>query len=110
MPWRTTYKAVDCGIFVMRHMEMYNGSDIWLNNMKNEKAGQKPQIKFLRVKYWANILLLPYNMSKKELLKEANEEWKKQQKKSKTVTNINVKVNKNLMKKFNETLQKAYSA
>ncbi|GJZ69431.1 ulp1 protease family, C-terminal catalytic domain-containing protein [Tanacetum coccineum] len=110
MPWRTTYNAVDCGLFVMRHMEMYNGSGIWLNNMKNEKAGQKSQIKFLRAKYLEKILLLPYNISKKELLKEANEEWKKQQKKSKTVTNMDVKVNKNLMKKFNETLQKAYSA
>ncbi|GJS46565.1 hypothetical protein Tco_0596686 [Tanacetum coccineum] len=110
MPWRTTYNVVDCGSFVMRHMEMYNGSGIWLNNMKNEKAGQKSQINFFRAKYLAKILLLPYNMSKKELLKEANEEWKKQQKKSKTVTNMDVKVNKNLMKKFNETLQKAYSA
>ncbi|GKA01675.1 ulp1 protease family, C-terminal catalytic domain-containing protein [Tanacetum coccineum] len=110
MPWRTTYNAVDCGLFVMRHMKMYNGSGVWINNMKNEKEGQKSQINFFRAKYLAKILLLPYNTSKEELLKEANEKWKKQQNKSTTVTNMDVKVDKNLMKKFNETLQKAYSA
>ncbi|GJS80759.1 hypothetical protein Tco_0730640 [Tanacetum coccineum] len=76
----------------------------------NEKEGQKSQINFFRAKYLAKILLLPYNTSKEELLKEANEKWKKQQNKSNTVTNMDVKVNKNLMKMFNETLQKAYSA
>ncbi|GJY98999.1 hypothetical protein Tco_0516429 [Tanacetum coccineum] len=99
MPWRITYNAVDCGLFVMRHMEMYNDSDIWLNNMKNEKAGQKSQINLFHAKYLAKISLLPYNMSKNELLKEANEEWKKQQKKSKTVTNMDVKaLNLNLIR------------
>ncbi|GKC56043.1 hypothetical protein Tco_1083641, partial [Tanacetum coccineum] len=41
MTWRTTYNAVDCGLFVMRHMEMYNGSGVWINNMKNEKEENK---------------------------------------------------------------------
>ncbi|GJR20033.1 ulp1 protease family, C-terminal catalytic domain-containing protein [Tanacetum coccineum] len=109
MTWRTTKNAVDCGLFVMRHMEMYNGSGVWINNMKNEKQGQKSQINFFRAKYLAKILLLPYNASKEELLKEANEKWKKQQNKSNTVTNMDVKADKNLMKKFNETLQKANS-
>ncbi|GKE28001.1 ulp1 protease family, C-terminal catalytic domain-containing protein, partial [Tanacetum coccineum] len=108
MTWRTTKNAVDCGLFVMRHIEMYNGSGEWINNMKNEKEGQKSQINFFRPKYLAKILLLPYNTSTEELLKEANEKWKKQQNKSNTVTNMDVKVDKNLMKKFNETLQKAY--
>ncbi|GJU00767.1 putative ribonuclease H-like domain-containing protein [Tanacetum coccineum] len=80
---------------------MYNGSGVWINNMKNEKEGQKSQINFFRAKYLAKILLLPYNTSKEELLKEANEKWKKQQNKSNTVTNMDVKVNKNLMKKRN---------
>ncbi|GJW04618.1 ulp1 protease family, C-terminal catalytic domain-containing protein [Tanacetum coccineum] len=98
MPWRTTYNVVDCGLFVMRHMEMYNGSGIWINNMKNENEGQTSQINFFRAKYLAKILLLPCNLSKGEILKEANENWKKQQNNSKTVTSMDVKVNKNLMK------------
>nr|GFB10837.1 ulp1 protease family, C-terminal catalytic domain-containing protein [Tanacetum cinerariifolium] len=110
MTWRTTFNAVDCGLFVIRHMEMYNGSGVRINKMKNEKEGQKFEINFFRAKYLAKILLLPYNTSKEDLLKEANEKWKKQQNKSNTVTNMDVKVGKNLMKKFNETLQKAYSA
>ncbi|GKD59581.1 hypothetical protein Tco_1297090 [Tanacetum coccineum] len=102
MNWRTTKNAVDCGLFVMRHMEMYNGSGVWINNMKNEKEGQKSEINFFRAKYLAKILLLPYNTSKEELLKEANEKWKKQQNKTNTVTNMDVKVDKNLMKNFNK--------
>nr|GEU93246.1 ulp1 protease family, C-terminal catalytic domain-containing protein [Tanacetum cinerariifolium] len=37
MTWRTTYNPVDYGLFVMRYMEMYNVSGVWINNMKNEK-------------------------------------------------------------------------
>ncbi|PWA62256.1 hypothetical protein CTI12_AA365670 [Artemisia annua] len=91
--WNTTYNVVDCGIFVMRHMEI-------------EGAALKSQLKMLRAKYLAKILLKDNNLKKKKLIKESEAFGKKQEKKSKILTHIDVKVDENLMKRFNETLVK----
>ncbi|KAJ9553565.1 hypothetical protein OSB04_017610 [Centaurea solstitialis] len=50
MLWRTTGNKIDCGIFVMRHMETFMG-------------GNKNQIENLRYKYVAKILQLSLNVN-----------------------------------------------
>ncbi|PWA72729.1 hypothetical protein CTI12_AA262800 [Artemisia annua] len=102
--WMTTYNAVDCGIFVMRHMEMYVGEDVFLNELQKEGGALKSQLKMLRAKYLAKILLKDLNLHKKKLMKDAEAFAKKQGKKSKILTHIDVKVDENLMSRFNETL------
>ena len=60
----------------------------------------------LRAKYLAKILLKDLNTLKKKLIKDAEAFLKKQEKKSKIITQNDVKVDANLMKMFNETLEK----
>ncbi|PWA45821.1 ulp1 protease family, C-terminal catalytic domain-containing protein [Artemisia annua] len=104
--WNTTYNVVDCGIFAMRHMEMYAGEGVFLNELQREGAALKSQLKMLHAKYLAKILLKDINLKKKKLIKEAEAFGKKQAKKSKILTHIDVKVDENLMKRFNDTLVK----
>ena len=104
--WKTTYNGVDCGIFVMRHMEMYAGEGVFLSELQREGAALKAQLKMLRAKYLAKILLKDLNTLKKKLIKDAEAFLKKQEKKSKIITQNDVKVDANLMKMFNETLEK----
>ena len=56
MPWRDNVNKVDCGVYLMRHMETYTGKDFasWdCGFIKESKKG----ISNLRIKY-AHILLL----------------------------------------------------
>ena len=106
LKWKTTYNAADCGIFVMRHMEIYAGEDVFLFELQDEGVHLKQQIKMLRAKYLAKILLKDLNEQKKKLMKDAEAFCKKQGKKSKILTHVDVKVDANLMKMFNDTLIK----
>ena len=102
----TKYNGVDCGIFVMRHMETYLGHEDFCHTIQTEGVHQKAQMKMLRAKYLAKILLKDFNLKKKELMKAAEAFGKKQAKSSKILTHTEVKVNENLKKRFNETLVK----
>ncbi|MFS7910923.1 hypothetical protein Hanom_Chr02g00111891 [Helianthus anomalus] len=67
MPSRTYFNGVDCGNFLMRHMETYMGEDA--NNYRcgfeEEKSGlQKKKIEDLRQKYTTKILLHNVNENK----------------------------------------------
>jgi len=66
MPWRTTSNSVDCGIFLMRHMEMYKGEDekAWSCGFAANEKSQEAQLEDLRRKYAAKILLHDINESK----------------------------------------------
>ncbi|GKB68931.1 hypothetical protein Tco_0930343 [Tanacetum coccineum] len=73
------------------------------NAMAPENAGQQSRINILRGKYLGKILLMSSNLKKNKLMKAVQEEyWKKAGKKSKILTNTDVKVDGNLMEKFNE--------
>ncbi|KAH6798821.1 Rhodanese/Cell cycle control phosphatase superfamily protein [Perilla frutescens var. frutescens] len=70
MPWQNDTNKVDCGIYVMRHMETYKG-----NVMRNWKSGLKVdnprQMKFLRAKYCGAILDANSNKLREGILAEA---------------------------------------
>lgn len=87
-------------------MEMYVGKEIWLMTLPDENRNQKSTIHTLRAKYLAKILLLPCNLWRNELIKAADQHWKKQQKKQKIISGFNVKVNIGLMRKFEARIKK----
>ncbi|PWA43661.1 hypothetical protein CTI12_AA531940 [Artemisia annua] len=57
MSWQTNNNYVDCGIFAMRHMEMYSGNRDFDAGFVPEGKEQKKQIEDLRKKYMTKILL-----------------------------------------------------
>ncbi|KAJ0733417.1 putative Ulp1 protease family catalytic domain, papain-like cysteine peptidase superfamily [Helianthus annuus] len=69
MPWCTTRNVIDCGVFLMRHMETYKGTSLkkWecglskeCNNAGEISYKQRP-LDELRYKYVAKILLSDVN-------------------------------------------------
>ncbi|GJX10255.1 ulp1 protease family, C-terminal catalytic domain-containing protein [Tanacetum coccineum] len=101
MYWKTTNYGVDCGVFMMRHMESYMGHGHFVHKFKKEGAGQKPEIKILHAKYLIKILLIDFNLKKENLLKEAEKIVKKKGKNSRIITKVCVKVDKKVMKRLN---------
>ena len=75
MPWRTRRNEHDCAIFAMRHMETFYGqrAEEWNSGFKNEGVEQEGQIKTLRKKYAAKILLSDYNIHRKKIISESIE-------------------------------------
>lgn len=75
MSWRTDTNFVDCGVFAMRHMEMYKGDGLVGFNcgFNNNEKEQKKQLNELRVKYLAKILLSKLNLNKTMLHFETEE-------------------------------------
>lgn len=74
MPWCTMENKVDCGIFVMRHMETYNGEsmEIWDCGLDSDFKKQKNQLNRLRNKYAAKMLLSKNNILKRIVIDEMN--------------------------------------
>jgi len=79
-PWTTLQNVVDCGVFLMRHMETYKGTSVreWecgLSTEKNVKGDasnkQKRELDDLRHKYVAKILLSDVNTSRETIENEA---------------------------------------
>ncbi|GJY22987.1 ulp1 protease family, C-terminal catalytic domain-containing protein [Tanacetum coccineum] len=103
--WKTKYNSHDCGIFVMRHMKAYLSKGNFLQEFKKEGLGQKVQLHMLRAKYMVKILLMSFN-KKKTLLKQAQAYIKMKPKSSKVLTGNDVRVDKELWKRFNETVIK----
>ncbi|KAJ9554626.1 hypothetical protein OSB04_018671 [Centaurea solstitialis] len=65
MEWRTAENKIDCGIFVMRHMETFMGGNVskWVSGFAVEGDAQKNQIENLRYKYVAKILQSTLNIN-----------------------------------------------
>ncbi|MFS8025691.1 hypothetical protein Hanom_Chr16g01478121 [Helianthus anomalus] len=70
MPWRTNHNKIDCGVFMMRHMETYKGTTkkSWECGLSNEctDAGeisykQRKELDDLRHKYVAKMVLSDTN-------------------------------------------------
>ena len=61
MRWRTKQERIDCGIYMMAHMECYEGETVatkWKSGFLDEKdKGHREQIDNLRSKYAAKIVL-----------------------------------------------------
>ncbi|PWA66942.1 ulp1 protease family, C-terminal catalytic domain-containing protein [Artemisia annua] len=74
MAWRTTNNNKDCGVFVMRHMETYDGTSIasWNPGLKPEGDGQDAQLDDLRKKYVTCLLVWKNNILKGKVLAEAD--------------------------------------
>lgn len=75
MSWRTEANFVDCGVFAMRHMEVYkgNGTVGFDTGFLKEDSDQKKQLDGLRVKFLTKLLLSDLNMRKNEIMKESEE-------------------------------------
>ncbi|GJY98584.1 ion channel DMI1 isoform X1 [Tanacetum coccineum] len=70
--WQTNRRAKDCGIFLMRHMECYMGSDNgkWKCGLDVEGKKQNTQLGRLRNKYAAKLLLSDCNIYKGKIREE----------------------------------------
>ncbi|KAD4584565.1 hypothetical protein E3N88_22166 [Mikania micrantha] len=72
LEWATTDNVTDCGIFTMRHMEMFMGSYKKFEcGFKKVESQQKKQINTLRKKYASRILISSINVHREKVLKEA---------------------------------------
>ena len=69
MKWRTKKNKVDCGVFLMIHMETYLGLKNWDCGLLAENDKQKRQLDLLRSKYASKILLSDLNLIKNKFLK-----------------------------------------
>jgi hypothetical protein len=83
MDWRTLKNHVDCGVFLMRHMETYKGDDVIAWQVEcglcNEEEGdnvQQKQLYDLRRKYVAKILMHKINENKMWVIQDM-EKWVK---------------------------------
>jgi hypothetical protein len=73
--WATSNNFTDCGVFLMRHMEMYFGSKgvkFDCGFPKNEKE-KKKKIDNLRIKYACRMLTSETNIHREKVIKEAAE-------------------------------------
>ncbi|KAL4573574.1 hypothetical protein LXL04_020384 [Taraxacum kok-saghyz] len=64
MSWMTKNNKVDCGVFVMRHMETYKGEKMekWDASLESECDSLKEQLNELRWKYVTKMLLSDMNL------------------------------------------------
>ncbi|KAI3695088.1 hypothetical protein L1987_78076 [Smallanthus sonchifolius] len=70
--WATTSNALDCEIFVMRHMEKYLGAKEEFNSGLSTNSPKKnKQLKIVRKKYAAHILLSECNKVREKIQIEA---------------------------------------
>ncbi|KAL8208981.1 hypothetical protein R6Q57_008393 [Mikania cordata] len=72
MPWRNLNNSVDCGVFVMCHMETFKGTSVkeWKCGLTTEFDEQQRQLNDLRIKYLAKILLSYNNIHKGDVVSE----------------------------------------
>jgi hypothetical protein len=69
--WATGTNAVDCAVFLMRHMERYMGSGAGFNTgLSSHGTNKKAQLNQLRKKYAAHIVLSESNEMKKKIVSE----------------------------------------
>ncbi|KAF5767134.1 putative papain-like cysteine peptidase superfamily [Helianthus annuus] len=82
LPWQTLYNGIDCGIFLMRHMETYNGTHVghWMCGLSNERdvtglvlPDQAREIEDLRKKYLSKMLLSDVNTERGQVEQEVQE-------------------------------------
>ena len=70
--WQTRYNCVDCGVFLMRHMEIYKGLNKMEDGLAPEGVAQQEQLNELRRKYATKILLADINKHKEALTRKVH--------------------------------------
>nr|GMD50202.1 uncharacterized protein LOC109158994 [Ipomoea batatas] len=76
--WQETENYIDCGIFVMRHMETYNGTlKIWNPGFKRKASLNEYFLCGLRAKYAATIIRWRANTLKYDVIKKTKELYNK---------------------------------
>ena len=73
--WATKENVIDCGIFVMMHMEHYNGETAKNWNLEFPKEGkdQEMEIIKIRIKYVTKMLMHDLNIHREKMNQEAFE-------------------------------------
>lgn len=91
--WQTNNNVVDCGVFLMRHMETFDGTTDgkWSCGFVEESAEQDRQLHRLRRKYATKILTSEENTLKAKVLEESETfaKWSKE-----AVKEVNAHANK----------------
>ena len=79
LKWGTTQNVIDCGIFVMMHMEHYGGETLknWNFEFPKEGKAQEMEIIRMRIKYAAKMLTHELNNHREMINEEALEFAKK---------------------------------
>ncbi|WCJ31601.1 hypothetical protein M5689_013081 [Euphorbia peplus] len=62
MKWRNKDNHVDCGIYLMKHMESYEGQLESKWDIRLTKNPEDPNLKKLRIEFARRILLSPNNL------------------------------------------------
>lgn len=90
LKWKTIYNGVDCGIFVMRHMETFKGEQQakYDCGLVSESIPQKTQLDTLRVKYLGKMLLSDRNLQKQFVIKEAEKFHKLEENERKKIIEV----------------------
>ncbi|XP_035836989.1 uncharacterized protein LOC118484956 [Helianthus annuus] len=74
LEWATSDNFNDCGVFAMRHVEMYKWSDVkFESGFSTRKDIQDMQLKNLRMKISTKLLLSEANMYKETVMELAKE-------------------------------------
>lgn len=73
--WATKENVIDCGIFVMMHMEHYNGETAknWKLEFPKEGREQEVEIIKIRIKYVTKMIMHDLNIHKEKMNLEAFE-------------------------------------
>ncbi|KAI3712107.1 hypothetical protein L1987_70656 [Smallanthus sonchifolius] len=78
LKWETTDNVTDCGVFVMRHMEMFKGKECEFEcGVSDHERRKIAQIYNLRMKNAAKILLSDAKVYKEKVMRDAEETSKK---------------------------------
>nr|GMD66194.1 uncharacterized protein LOC109153584 [Ipomoea batatas] len=74
MNWRTADNKTDCGLYCMRHMETYMGNPQWKCGF-TPKNPNDPYLASLRALYTSRILMMPVNVHKATVIRNAEEHF-----------------------------------
>nr|GMD40891.1 uncharacterized protein LOC109153584 [Ipomoea batatas] len=74
MSWRTADNKIDCGLYCMRHMETYMGNPQWKCGF-TPKNPNDPYLASLRALYTSRILMMPVNVHKATVIRNAEEHF-----------------------------------
>nr|GMD35977.1 uncharacterized protein LOC109179062 [Ipomoea batatas] len=74
MSWRTADNKIDCGLYCMRHMETYMGNQQWKCGF-TPKNPNDPYLASLRALYTSRILMMPVNVHKATVIRNAEEHF-----------------------------------
>nr|GMD39217.1 uncharacterized protein LOC109179062 [Ipomoea batatas] len=74
MKWRTADNKTDCGLYCMRHMETYMGNPQWKCGF-TPKTPNDPYLASLRALYTSRILMMPVNVHKATVIRNAEEHF-----------------------------------